>query len=276
MTALLFFLSIVAFAWFGAAFWQNSSNYWLGGTLGLAMCFFGAGFVTWGKYLMPRGPFEEPRAMMTTTPEEQRALIDDFASRGKVAVKRRGVIVGLMALAGGVFSIVALFPLLRSLGPVPKKSLDGTTWRKGAYLASADGRRIHSSDVPIGSFVTVFPQYDLGGAISQTILIHVQDRALETKPGRETWGPAGYVAYSKVCTHSGCPVGLYEQLTGLLLCPCHQSMFDVARGAIPVFGPAPRPLPQLPLYLDSSGYLRAQTGFDEPVGPGFWERGGTE
>ena len=115
MTALLFFLSIVAFAWFGAAFWQNSSNYWLGGTLGLAMCFFGAGFVTWGKYLMPRGPFEEPRAMMTTTPEEQRALIDDFASRGKVAVKRRGVIVGLMALAGGVFSIVALFPLLRSL-----------------------------------------------------------------------------------------------------------------------------------------------------------------
>jgi ubiquinol-cytochrome c reductase iron-sulfur subunit len=276
LTAIMFLLAVAGFAAFGAAFWQNANNYWLGGTLGFSMSFFGAGFVTWGKYLMPRGPFEEPRAMMTTTPAEQKALIDDFASRGKVAVKRRGFIVGTMAVAGGVFSIVALFPLLRSLGPDPKGTFYGTTWRRGSYLTSADGRRTHTSDVPVGSFVTVFPQNDLGGAISQTILIHVQDDAITTKAGRETWGPNGYVAFSKVCTHAGCPVGLYEQLTGLLLCPCHQSMFDVREGALPIFGPAPRPLPQLPLYVDSAGYLRAQGGFDEPVGPGFWERGGTE
>jgi len=108
------------------------------------------------------------------------------------------------------------------------------------------------------------------------VLIRVQDSDLVTAPGRETWAPAGYVAYSKVCTHLGCPVGLYEQQLELLVCPCHQSMFNVRNGAVPQFGPAPRPLPQLPLYFDSDGTLRAQTGFDQAVGPGFFERTTTE
>ncbi|OYV23715.1 MAG: ubiquinol-cytochrome C reductase, partial [Acidimicrobiales bacterium 20-64-4] len=82
----------------------------------------------------------------------------------------------------------------------------------------------------------------------------------------------GYVAYSKLCTHLGCPVGLYEQQLQLLVCPCHQSMFNVANGALPNFGPAPRPLPQLPLMVDSQGYLQSQSDYKEPVGPGFWER----
>jgi len=78
--------------------------------------------------------------------------------------------------------------------------------------------------------------------------------------GRESWAPLGYVAYSKLCTHLGCPVGLYEQELQLLVCPCHQSMFNVNNGAVPQFGPAPRPLPQLPLYIDGQGFLRAQAG----------------
>ena len=90
-----------------------------------------------------------------------------------------------------------------------------------------------------------------------------------------SWGPEGYLAFSKVCTHAGCPVALYQKALDELLCPCHQSIFEVGPGrpATPVFGPAPRPLPQLPLYVDSKGYLRAQNRYDEPVGPGFWERG---
>ena len=274
--AAVFAISILSFAGFGAAFWQNANNFWLGGTLGVGMFGFGAALVMWGKYLMPRGPFEEPRPLMATTEVEREELIADFASRGKVAIARRKILAGLLGAAGAVFGVVALFPLIRSLGPLPKKTLYHTTWRKGSYLTTIDGRRLKTTDVNVGGLVTVFPENDLGGAISQTVLIRLQaDGNIVTKPGRETWGPSGYVAYSKVCTHAGCPVGLYEQLTEQLLCPCHQSLFQVREAALPIFGPAPRPLAQLPLYVDSSGHLRAQSDYDEPVGPGFWERGGT-
>jgi ubiquinol-cytochrome c reductase iron-sulfur subunit len=131
-------------------------------------------------------------------------------------------------------------------------------------------------DLGIGSIVTVFPQgfenSENGQAVDQTVLIRISNEDVVTGKGRETWGPHGYIAYSKVCTHLGCPVGLYEQQLELLVCPCHQSQFDVTKAAIPIFGPAPRPLPQLPLYVDASGNLRSQNGFDQPVGPGFWER----
>jgi len=275
-TAIMFIVGFFGFAAFGGAYWQNANNQWLGGTLGVGLFFFGAGFVAWGKYLMPRGPFEEPRALMTVTEQQHDEFVSDFAIRGKVAIERRGFIVKTMALCGGVLAIVAAFPLLRSLGPLPKRLFYTTKWRKGSFLTTSDGRRVHVSDIPVGGFVTVFPPDDLGGALSQTVLIRVQETGpLVTKPGRETWGPDGYLAYSKVCTHAGCPVGLYEELTFQLLCPCHQSVFDVRAGAQPIFGPAPRPLAQLPLYVDSAGFMRAQNGYDEPVGPGFWERGGT-
>ncbi|HLI14546.1 MAG TPA: Rieske 2Fe-2S domain-containing protein [Acidimicrobiales bacterium] len=276
VAASAFVVALAGFAAFGGAYWQGANNEWLGGTLGVGFVAFGVAFVVWGKYLMPRGPFEEPRPMMAVTPDEREALVADFASRGKVAIRRRTFLLKLMGLAAGVFGVVAAFPLLRSLGPLPRKSLYKTKWRKGSYLTTIDGRRVRTSDVAVGGILTVFPEDDVGGAISQTVLIHVQEGGdIVTRPGRETWGPDGFLAFSKVCTHAGCPVGLYEELTEQLLCPCHQSLFDVRAGCWPVFGPAPRPLPQLPLYVDSAGYLRAQAGYDEPVGPGFWERGGT-
>ncbi len=276
LAALGFLLSLAGFAAFGGAYWQDASNYWLGGTLGVGMLGFGFSLVLWGKYLMPRGPFEEPRPSMTVSVAEREALVGDFASRGRVAIRRRSFLVKFMAAAGGLFGIVALFPLLRSLGPLPKKSLYHTKWRKGSYLTQIDGSRVKVTDVAVGGVVTVFPQNDIGGALSQTVLIHLQDGGnVVTEKGRETWGPQGYVAFSKVCTHAGCPVGLYEELTQQLLCPCHQSLFDVRKGCVPIFGPAPRPLAQLPLFVDGEGYLRAQADYDEPIGPGFWERGGT-
>jgi ubiquinol-cytochrome c reductase iron-sulfur subunit len=277
ITSAFFLLSVLAFAGFGAAYWQAASSRWLGVSLGVGAAAFGVALTSWGKYLMPRGPFEEPRKMMATTKRQRDLVVGDFVSRGKVAIDRRGFLAKAMGAAAAIFGIVAAFPLVRSLGPVPKNQLYTTKWRKGSYLTTIAGTRVKVDDVDVGGILTVFPQNDVGGAISQTVLIRLQESGFvpATRPGRETWGPHGYLAYSKVCTHAGCPVGLYEELTQQLLCPCHQSLFDVRDGAEPVFGPAPRPLAQLPLYVDSSGYLRAQRGYDEPIGPGFWSRGGT-
>ena len=119
----------------------------------------------------------------------------------------------------------------------------------------------------------MFPKGFTGSSPDQVILIRLSDSLQPlTPPGRTDWGVDGYVAYSKMCTHLGCPVGLYQEQTQQLVCPCHQSIFNVLAGAVPEFGPAPRPLPQLPITVDAAGYLRANGNFDQPVGPGFWER----
>jgi ubiquinol-cytochrome c reductase iron-sulfur subunit len=271
--AVAFVVGILGFAGFGAAYWQNAHNYFLGGTLAIGMLGVGFGLVAWGKELMPKGPFSEERHPAEPTPEERQRFLQDFGGRGRVAIERRGFLGWLLGAAAGLLGIVAAFPLIRSLGPLPKLSLYTTKWRKGSYVVTADGRRVKVSDVEVGGILTVFPEGDEGSAISQTVLLRVANTNTVTRPGRETWGPQGYLAFSKVCTHAGCPVGLYMEVTQQLLCPCHQSLFDVLDGCEPVFGPAPRPLPQLPLYIDDEGYLRAQAGYDEPIGPGFWERG---
>jgi ubiquinol-cytochrome c reductase iron-sulfur subunit len=252
-----FLLAAAGFAGFGAAYWQNYSNFWLGLTFSVGFGGLGYGMVVWGKYLMPRGPFSESRHDLAPTSVQREEFVQDFASRGKVAVERRGFLVKTLGLASGILGVVLAMPFIRSLGPLPHKVLRQTAWRRGSYLA------------------------DIGGAYSQTMLIRVDPPPasgyLKPPPQfakqRATWAPQGYIAFSKVCTHAGCPVGLYQELTKKMLCPCHQSLFDVTDAATPIFGPAPRPLPQLPLYIDDEGYFRAQDGYDEPVGPGYWERG---
>jgi ubiquinol-cytochrome c reductase iron-sulfur subunit len=275
-----FLLAAAGFAGFGASYWQNYSNFWLAITFTVGFAGLGGGLVVWGKYLMPQGPFEEARHSLEPTPAQREVFMEDFASRGKVAVERRGLLLKTLGLASGILGVVLAFPLIRSLGPLPKLTLRKTAWRRGAYLVDISGRKIKPSDLEVGGFITVFPPDDIGGAYSQTMLIHVaplQSGYMTPPPQfakqRATWAPLGFIAFSKVCTHAGCPVGLYEELTEKMLCPCHQSLFDVTDAAIPIFGPAPRPLPQLPLYIDDDGYFRAQDGYNEPVGPGYWERG---
>lgn len=273
----LFILGFAGFVGFGWAYWVAAQPWKLGATLGGGMFFIGMGLVAWGKYLMPRGPFVEDRHDLSSTDEDRVALASTLVDRGGAIVQRRKVLGGLLGAGLGTFSIVALFPLLRSLGPTPKQTLDKTNWTKGAYLVDVTGQRIHKDDLTVGSVVSsVFPEGyqddEDDQAEDQTIVIRISTENYTTKHGRETWGPEGYLAFSKMCTHLGCPVGLYEQQLQLLVCPCHQSMFDVANGCTPEFGPAPRPLPQLPIYIDGDGYLRAQSGYLEPVGPGFWER----
>ncbi len=109
-------------------------------------------------------------------------------------------------------------------------------------------------------------------AKAAVLLMRLKPEDLKVSEGKETWNYQGIVAYSKICTHVGCPVALYEQQTHHLLCPCHQSQFDITEEAKVIFGPAKRPLPQLPIEVDDEGYLVAQSDFHEPVGPSFWER----
>ena len=274
--ALTFVAGILLLIGFVYCFWVNAKPWTLGATMGGGLFFLGVGLVAWGKYLMPKGPFVEERHTLANSSDDRDALAAAIVERGGGVIKRRRMLGGLLGGGLGIFTVAAMFPLLRSLGPLPKGTLFHTDWRSGTYAVDITGRRIHVGDLAVGSIVTVYPEgtqeTDRGQAVDQTVLIRVSNEAFTTKKGRETWAPHGYVAYSKLCTHLGCPVGLYEQELQLLVCPCHQSMFNVTNGAIPQFGPAPRPLPQLPLYVDASGHLRSQRDYDEPVGPGFWER----
>jgi ubiquinol-cytochrome c reductase iron-sulfur subunit len=271
-----FTIGTLLVAAFGACYWVNAKPWTLGATLGGGLFFLGVGLVAWGKYLMPRGPFMEERHPLANSDADRDALAAAIVERGGGVIQRRKLLGGLLGGGLGIFGIVALFPLVRSLGPMPKGTLFHTDWRKGTFAVDQTGRRISVGELAVGSIVTVFPEglenTDRGQAVDQTVLIRLSNENFTTEKGRETWGPQGYVAYSKLCTHLGCPVGLYEQQLQILVCPCHQSMFNVTDGAMPIFGPAPRPLPQLPLYIDSNGYIRAQADYDQPVGPGFWER----
>jgi ubiquinol-cytochrome c reductase iron-sulfur subunit len=282
-----FLVAIVFMGLAGAAYVQNWSPWVLGGSIGAGLFLLGFGLTAWGKYLMPQGPFVEERHTLASSRDERDAMAAALVERSAVVVKRRKILGGLFAAGAGIFGIVALFPLVRSLGPLPGDSLDVSDWRRNTLLVDSSGRPVRRDTLVVGGIMTVYPQHTVllnmgpqpyitesGQSVDQTILIRLSDQELNppTMPGRESWTPAGYVAYSKLCTHLGCPVGLYEQELELLVCPCHQSMFNVRDGAVPQFGPAPRPLPQLPLMFNQDGYLVAQAPYDQPVGPGFYER----
>jgi len=285
LIALVLFAAMVLFAIAGAAYWQNWSPWVFGGALGGGMFALGFGLTAWGKYLMPQGPFVEERHKLTGTAEERDALSAALYERTTVVVKRRKLLGGMFAAGAGIFGIVALFPLIRSLGPLPKNEFETSNWSAGTVLVDSNGRPVRRDTLVAGGLMTVYPRNqirldaaghvtftDEGLATDQTVLIRLPGGPFTTMPGREDWTPDGYVAYSKVCTHLGCPVGLYERELELLVCPCHQSMFNVRDGAVPQFGPAPRPLPQLPLGYNDQGYLIATAPYDQALGPGFFER----
>ena len=277
-------LGLAGFCAYGAVYWVGGQPQWEGVFMGLGLFLFGFGLSAWGKYLLPQGPFEEERHHHESTPEEQDAMTGAIYDRGKLVFRRRGFLGGILGVGGAVMTVVLGFPLLRSLGPTPKSAMFHTDWKKGIRLVDIDGNPITNTTLEKGGILTVFPEGFQGNenaeAIDQTLIIQLNGfgpngeapKPVVTRPGRETWGPEGLVAYSKVCTHAGCPVGLYQEQTEQLLCPCHQSLFDVRFGATQVFGPAPRPLPQLPLMIDDEGFVRAQSDYHEPIGPGFWER----
>jgi ubiquinol-cytochrome c reductase iron-sulfur subunit len=226
----------------------------------------GVGVIGWATRLMD---------VPTVTEEHDSLESDDSTVEqtedmvGQDAVTRRKMLLRLAAGASATLGAALAIPAL-SLGPRPGQSLEQTKWTSGARLVDRFGDPQRPEDIPLNGIKTVFPFGFEGEADSQTVVIKIEPELLDLPEGREDWAPEGCVAFSKICTHAGCPVGLYRAAAKQLLCPCHQSTFDVTTGCTPVFGPAARPLPQLPMDVDESGFLVATGDFQEPVGPSFW------
>ena len=235
--------------------------------LALSLGGIGIGIIAWSQWLLPGTLRIEERhpAAERADRDAQREILEEEAS-----ITRRTLLV--RALGGALAGLAAALAIpVLSLGPAPGRSLFVTPWRKGLRLVGLDGQPILASDLPVEGIVTAFPEGYVGVADAQTVLIHVDPSLLRLATDRMTWAPEGYVAYSKLCTHAGCPVGLYRAAEHRLICPCHQSTFDVLDGAQPTFGPAGRPLPQLPIQLQPDGTFTALGDFSEPVGPAFWD-----
>jgi ubiquinol-cytochrome c reductase iron-sulfur subunit len=235
--------------------------------LAIALGCLGIGIVIWAQDLMTTPVVVEERHPFASAPDDPVELA--AALEEEAGFTRRRLLLGMLLTALGGLAAALAVPAL-SLGPAPGQELFTTSWRQGKRLVDETGAPVNASDIPIDSLVTVFPEGAVGSADSQTLLIRVPPELLHLDPSRAGGAPQGYVAYSKLCTHAGCPVGLFRATERQLICPCHQSTFDVLTGATPVFGPAARPLPQLPISLQADGTFVANDDFGEPVGPSFW------
>ncbi len=259
----------------------GAQNLLFGVTLGLSLFCIGAGAIHWAKTLMPDEEVVEYRHLMRSSDEDRSGAVSTLQEGGAGSgIARRPIIKYTLGGALGLFALPLGLQLVGGLGPLPGKELSTTMWKKGLRLVrDPELTPIKASDVTIGAVFHVMPEGidKVSDELEQkakaaVLLMRLNPSDIKVAKERNA-GYQGIVAYSKICTHVGCPVGLYEQQTHHLLCPCHQSTFDVTEDCKVIFGPAHRPLPQLAITVDTEGYLVAQRGFDEAVGPSFWERG---
>ena len=263
------------------------SNLALGTSLAVALLALGTGSMVWVRHLTPNIEIVEERHDMPSAPADRQAFQHEFAEGAAVSQLTRRPLIRRTLLLGTAPLLLAPVVLLRDLGPLPGTSLRHTVWRKGLRAVTLPGLRpLTPADIDTpGSLITVIPEgyQDDQEALTKAGVILIKFAAGElhvptkydggTLVSTMNWTVDNIVAYSKICTHLGCPVALYEQTTHHILCPCHQSTYDAAAGANVLFGPASRALPQLPLTVDANGYLAAASDFTQPVGPSFWERG---
>jgi ubiquinol-cytochrome c reductase iron-sulfur subunit len=263
--------TVVGSVGFVAAFVNNASNAWLGGSLAVALLGLGMALAYWGRDLAGDEVISGPYPVPHDDAPGAAALGGDLEQSAGV-ITRRGALAKFLVFAVAVF-VLSQAVILGALGPLPGRSRFMTAWRPGRRLVTIDGEPVTREDLAGGGSLVAFPEGHTDAADSQIALFHFFGGEFKPQPGRETWSPEGFVAYSRLCTHVGCAVSQYLDEAYVLACPCHQSTFDLLDGARPVSGPAGRPLPQLPLAIDAEGYLVAQSDFTEPVGPGFWDAG---
>jgi ubiquinol-cytochrome c reductase iron-sulfur subunit len=274
-------LSAIAFVAFFVTIDQTdalgrNTDYALGGAFTVSLLALGAGLCLWAKKLLPHDKAVQERHHPYSPEEEELAAEETFLKGGReMGLGSRKMLRRTLLGAAALLPLPALM-ILRDLGPLPGTKLRQTGWKEGKKLVDVETRLpIKLGDIAVGGIATVMPEgFETVDeeALSPTIIIRFGPGEIRSKK-QAKWGVDNHVAYSKICTHAGCPISLYEQQTHHLLCPCHQSTFDMADDANVIFGPAARRLPQLPLGIDQDGYFYALGGYQEPVGPSFWERG---
>ena len=260
------------------------SNLALGLSMSVAFLAMGVGATIWVRNIMPNVEQVEERHPLAATGEEREAFAKTFKEGAEASGFLKRPLLRRTLIAASVPLAVAPLVVLRDMGPLPGTSLRHTVWRRGMRMVVyGPNTPLRAADFSIpGQIITVVPE---GYAENQEVLAKATTIIIKFAPGElvpntasrpgtiMNWTVDNIVAYSKICTHVGCPVALYEQTTHHILCPCHQSTFDAANGANVIFGPAARALPQLPLMVDSDGYLAAASDFTQPPGPSFWARG---
>jgi ubiquinol-cytochrome c reductase iron-sulfur subunit len=255
-------------------YWTDKTGDLLGLGLAAALLGIGIGLVAWAKFLDLDERTVQQREPLTVSPADQEELREEITMT-KQTVGRRRLLVGLL---GGSFvsMVIGFVGPIGSLGPRPRGQRQRTSWRAGLRLVTSDGSPIELTRTTFDQLVTVFPEGHIGVDDSQVVLLRMPPDLLTARTV-DGGSLEGWVAYSKICTHAGCSVGLFgidnrqPDTIRELVCPCHQSVFDPLDGARPVGGPATRSLPQLRLAVDSQGFLVAAGDFDRVVGPVAWD-----
>ncbi|MBV8424209.1 MAG: Rieske (2Fe-2S) protein [Candidatus Eremiobacteraeota bacterium] len=271
-------VAILASAVFAAGFALGANAQIEGAGLGIACVAIAAALITWSRDLLPHEVVEDERHSHRSPESEREGAAIRLEGGWEEIAGRRSWLVSLGIAAVTALGIAALFPI-RSFGLNPKGRVGVSDWKSGMRLVRDDGSLVRADMLDVGSTLTAFPESYVGAdrtqnmAMDAVVLVRVDPQELQLPLNRAQWAPQGLLAYSKICTHLGCPLGLYRQGAQQLMCPCHQSLFNILDGGSVVFGPAARSLPQLPLQVDGDGTLRAGGAMSDFIGPDNWNYG---
>lgn len=285
-------------------FWYSLYTPVLGVTLGGSILALAIGIILYTKRFIPHEVSVQQRHDEPSAEVDRQTIVAQLADAGsRSTIARRSAIKRSAGLGAGMLGLGAVALPVASFvkdpwdEPQSPDSLWHTGWTKQfpgetVYLRRNTGdphevSLVRPEDLDAGALETVFPFRESERGDDEALL-HALRRAdnpvmlfrlrsedssrVVEREGQESFNYGNYYAYTKICSHVGCPVSLYEQRTNIVLCPCHQSQFDVLKYCKPIFGPATRALAQLPITVNEEGFFVAEHDFVEAVGPGFWER----